>query len=224
MKVSAEELAAYADGQLEPRRQAEIARSVAADPALAAEVRSHRALKAKLSSHFAPILSPSTPEAKPARPGDRVRKPATPKDARPHRKPGNRPLWPWILIAAVAGFLVALLFFPRGEAEPPPVGGTYLEAPVAQALDEQLVATQPAEATTRILISFRNADGEYCRVFSGAQEGIACRDSQGWRLIYPGEGGVSGGASDLLTRAQEMASSPAFDAAEEQDALDSDWR
>ena len=43
MSVRREELAAYADGELDAAREAEVATAVAADPALAREVEAHRA-------------------------------------------------------------------------------------------------------------------------------------------------------------------------------------
>jgi AraC-like DNA-binding protein len=49
MTISREELAAFADGELDTGREAEIAAAVAADPALAAQVEAHRALKARLA-------------------------------------------------------------------------------------------------------------------------------------------------------------------------------
>jgi hypothetical protein len=74
----------------------------------------------------------------------------------------------------------------------------------------------------------------YCRAFSApGQSGIACRDSQGWRLreLGAGEAERSGeyrqaGSSDaaLLEAAQGMAAGPALDAAQEENAKARHWR
>ena len=63
MSVTREELAAFADGELDPARADEVAAAVEADPALAEQVRAHRALKARLSAHFAPIMEAPLPES-----------------------------------------------------------------------------------------------------------------------------------------------------------------
>jgi anti-sigma factor RsiW len=61
MSVTREELAAFADGELEPARAAEVAALVEGDPALAAQVQAHRALKERLGGPFAPILAATVP-------------------------------------------------------------------------------------------------------------------------------------------------------------------
>ena len=43
MSVTPEELAAFADGELDPAREAEVATAIAAAPTLAEQVRAHRA-------------------------------------------------------------------------------------------------------------------------------------------------------------------------------------
>ena len=62
MTITPEDIAAVADGELDPQRQAEVAAAVAADPALVDQVRMHRALRQRLAGHFAPILDAPLPE------------------------------------------------------------------------------------------------------------------------------------------------------------------
>src|SRR3546814_6659225 len=56
MTITPEEIAAFADGQMEGDAKARVAAAVAADPQLARQVEAHRALAARLAGHFAPIL------------------------------------------------------------------------------------------------------------------------------------------------------------------------
>lgn len=227
MTVSREELAAFADGELAPPRAAEVAAAVAADPALAEQLRAHRALRERLGARFAPILDEPLPErlVAPLRPdrGEVV-------DFAAARAGRARHLlrWAWIAAPALAASLALAVFLPRGT------GGDYAGGALAAALEGQLVATQSGREPTRILLSFRDGDGDTCRAFVGtAQSGIACRDGSGWRLrtidegapAQAGEYRMAGAPSArVLEAAQDMAAGPALTAAEEQAARARRWR
>lgn len=223
MSVTREELAAYADGELDAARKAEVAAAVATDPALEAQVNAHRALKARLGAHFAPILEAPLPErlAAPFR-----RQEAEIIDFAAARE-RRIPRWSWIAAPALAASLALAVFVPRG-------GDDYAGGALAETLEGQLVAAQPANAETRILLSFRDDAGSYCRAFAGeAQSGIACRDAEGWRLVTEGEGALAqtgeyrmagNSAAEMLERAQAMAAGPALDAKKEQEARARGWR
>ena len=223
MTVTREELAAFADGELDAVRDAEVAAAVAADPDLNAHVDAHRALKAALGAHFAPILDAPMPE--------RLTEPLQRQEAEviDFAAARNRRIvrWSWIAAPALAAALALAVFMPRGDAG-------YASGALAGTLDSQLVAAQPADAPTRILLSFRDKSGSYCRAFAGeAQSGIACRDSEGWRLVTEGEGAAAqtseyrmagASAAEVLERAQSMAAGPALDGAQEQAAKARGWR
>lgn len=224
MSVSPEDLAAFADGELDAARAAEVAAAVSADPALAAQVETHRALKARLGARFAPIADEPVPDRLAAllRP-----EPAPVVDFAAAREKRERartlPRWSWLAGPALAASLALAVFWPRGS---------YVEGPLADALDTQLVAMQAADADTRILLSFRNADGSYCRAFSASsQAGIACHDETGWVLTesvrataeQAGEFRQAGSAAEVMERAQAMAAGPALDAAQEQAAKARGW-
>lgn len=231
MSVTREELAAFADGELDAAREAEVAAAVAADPALAHQVETHRALKARLASHFAPIVEAPLPESLTGPlgvrdSGDRIIDFA---DARDKRERARRlPRWSWIAGPALAASLALALFLPRGAED------LYADPALGAALDEQLVATQAPDAPTRILLSFRDEAGSYCRAFaSSSQSGIACRDDAGWRLVLESNGvavqaaeyrQAGNPASQILERAQAMAAGPALDDGEERAARASRWR
>jgi hypothetical protein len=155
---------------------------------------------------------------------------AAAREKRESRRGLSRVHWGWIAGPALAASLALAVFLPRSGDVPEGHAGAQL----ASALDQQLVATQPADADTRILLSFRDGEGRYCRAFaSEAQSGIACREAEGWRLHVTGEGAVTrpddyrmagGNAADILAEAQDMASGPALTAEEEAAARQRGWR
>ncbi|QGN55131.1 hypothetical protein [Novosphingobium sp. Gsoil 351] len=229
MSITPEELAAFADGELDGGRGDRVAAAAAADPALAAKIAAHRKLKARLSAHFAPILDEPVPAMLTAKlsPKAEVVDLAAARAVRGERR--RLPRWSWIAAPALAASLALALFAPRGGER-----ADYASGQLASALDNQLVATAPSDAPTRILLSFRDDAGAYCRAFSAArQSGIACRDTQGWKLreLRAGQAAQSqeyrqAGSSDagLLEAAQAMAAGPAFDAAQELEARERGWR
>ena len=107
----------------------------------------------------------------------------------------------------------------------------YVSDDVALALDTQLTSEQAGAAPVRVLLSFRDGGGAFCRAYtaSGAS-GIACRDDGGWKLRAAGHGEApsgteyrQAGSDDIMARAQAMAAGPALDAAEERAARDGGW-
>jgi hypothetical protein len=230
MSVTREELAAFADGELGEPRRSEVAAAVEADPALAAEVAAHRALKDKLSAHFAPIVDAPVPESLTALFGKAEPKVVDFETARQRRAAAGFRRWGWIAGPALAASLALAVFLPRGGSLPEGYAGPQL----ASALDDQLVAAQPGDAPTRILLSFRDRGGQFCRAFTGsAQSGIACRDATGWRLAATGAPAsaqqgdyrmAGSSAAGIMAKAQSMASGSALTADEERAARANGWR
>jgi hypothetical protein len=228
MSVTREELAAFADGQLGEPRRSEVAAAVAAGPALAEEVERHRALKDRLAAHFAPILDQPVPERLTAPLGGGEPKVADFTAARQRKAMRSLPGWSWIVGPALAASLALTVLLPRGTPE------GYAGPQLAAALDDQLVATQASDAPTRVLLSFRNGGGQFCRAYSGtAQSGIACKDETGWRLdvvtasTAPAQGDykmAASAAARIMTIAQNVAAGPALDNAQERAAKAKGWR
>lgn len=237
MSITEDILAAYADGELEGAEAARVAEAVAADPALAATVAAHRELKARLSAHYAPIAQQAVPPHLAA-----LLSGATDKRdesgaevisfAAERQKRGLVPMlrrWGPIAGPALAASLVLAVLQPWK-------GGTpegYADPALAAALDSQLVATQPADARTRILISFERDGGGLCRAWRGSSgSGIACRDDTGWKIERQfalgesagGEFRQAGSDADLLAAAQDMAAGGALDAAGERAAKARGWK
>ncbi len=240
MTITPEELAAYADGELSGAQLDEIELAIAADPSLVRKVKEHRALRASLLAHFAPIVDQPVP--------DRLTRMLSGQEERDspeneisenvvsfvparerHEAKKAIPRWGWVVVPAIAASL-ALVLMPRGGSET----SGFAAPQLALALDQQLVATQPADADTRILLSFRSKDGDLCRAFSGAEAGgIACRVEGGWRLrnVLQGSQTAAGeyrqaGTDDaaLLAMVQDMADGPALDSDQEATAKQDGWQ
>lgn len=232
MTITPDDIAAFADGQLSGEREKVVAAAVSADHELAQQVARHKALKARLASRYAPIIDQPVP--------DRL----TAMVAEPHQadivdfaaaseKQAARlrlPHWGWIAGPAMAASLALALFLPGQETE----SSAYADKQLAAILADRLVNGQSPAEETRVLLSFRDEQGRYCRAFSGgAGGGIACRDDEGWKLEAVGEGdeGAStehrmagAGDAEILALAQDLAAGPALDADAEKAARARGWR
>ena len=231
MKINAEDLAAFADGELAGEREAEIATAIAADPELARQVQQHRELKATLAAHYAPISDEAVPERLSTM--LHAPEPAEVVDFTAAKEKSDRkrkaPPWSWMVGSALAASLALALFLPDGTTSE-----GYADPQLAAVLEDQLVAEQASGAETRILLSFRNESAEFCRAFTSSENaGIACRDNDGWKLKALGGGSeraeteyrmAGGNDADIIALAQEMAVGQALDAADEAAAKESGWR
>jgi hypothetical protein len=118
---------------------------------------------------------------------------------------------------------------PRGEQP----GGGLIDGELAHVLETQLARNSAEDADTRILLSFREAGGRYCRAYaSNTADGIACREQDGWVQVdrFASENTGSGefrqaGASRaaLFAKVQEMADGPALDLAAERSLRATGW-
>ncbi len=237
-RVTPEEIAAFADGELPVEREAAMRDAMAADPELAKQVERHRALAARLSQHYAPVLDEEVPDRLAdlltARKDETVVDFAAARqkqEAQKREASSRRPHWGWIAGPALAASLAIAVIMGDSDTGP---GTGYAGSQLASVLDDQLVAEQPPAAETRVLLSFEDQGGQFCRAYSGVSGGgIACRDEEGWRIERRSEGSEAAstdfrmvGADEgaILAEAQEMAAGPALDAAGEQVARERGWR
>jgi hypothetical protein len=233
MTISPELLAAYADGELDAGTARTVETEIARDPRLQADLAAHRALRSRLATHFSPIVEQPVP--------DRLRQAVLAdgesssvidfaERARKDRGRARPARWGHIVGPALAASLVlALLGYSLRPAD-----SSYVHGKVASALDSQLVATQKTDAPVRILLSFQDKHGHYCRGFAQeARAGVACRDARGWRLLRTFKGTKSDATEyrqasspdmEVMNAAQNMAAGEAFDAAQEQQAVRQGWR
>lgn len=237
MTITPERLAAFADGELPDAEARAVETLVAQDAELARQVAAHRALRQRLSAHYAPILNAPLPDqmvARLAQPEAQVVNFVKARETRDSRR--GMPRWTWIVGPALAASLVLAVVQPGQDKRDTTLvdGRAYAAGPLAETLDSQLSANQPASAQTRILISFKDSAGAYCRGFSGkVHGGIACRDQKGWALRKLIGGAKSEGGdyrqagsqdAELMTLAQDMAPEGALDAEQEQAAKAKGWR
>lgn len=225
MTITDEELAAFADGELDGEQAARVAIAVDGSPELAGKLARHRALRASLDAHFSPILDQEVPERLSAllKPQDNVVDLTSAREAGGRTR--NLARWGWFAGPALAASLAIFLILPRGGDLP----DGYADGQLAAVLERQLVSEQDPAAEIRILLSFEREGGDLCRAFSGsAMSGIACRDDHGWALVAQMDGVAPSATefrqagntqADLLALAQDMAIGGALDEEREQAAL-----
>lgn len=227
MKPTPEQIAAFADGELDDYERMVVEAAIAADPALARQVAAHRALRERLDRHFSPVAGEPVPHRLTALLSEPPPGVIDLAAARRGRQGLSR--WTWIAGPALAASLVLVITFAmRGEQQP-----GYADRQLASVLESQLAAGQPANAPVRILLSFRDAVGAYCRAFAGqADSGIACRDGTGWKLRAKAgatrrnqsEYRQAGSDAEIMQTAQDLATGPALGGDEERAARDTGWR
>lgn len=238
MTIAPERLAAYADGQLSPDEAREVEQAIGVDPALGRAVDAHRSLRDRLGVHFAPVLSESVPDRlttllMPAeRDGAKVVDFAAAASKR--AQPAVTRSWTRYAGPALAATLVLGVIGLGAGWRSVRASGDYASGAVASALDRQLVASQPADAKVRVLLSFRDRVGAVCRAYATiGQSGIACHDRGGWRTtrrfeasaVTIGEYRQAGSPDTAVMRAaQDMARGGALDTRAEAEAQRKGWR
>jgi hypothetical protein len=232
MNISEELIAAFADGQLDAADRARVEAAIAADPALAEKVAAHRALRQLLAAHYAPLTEAVVPAHLTQLLSPKAESAEVVSFAAERQQRGLAPVvrrWAPIAGPALAASLVLALWQPWQGGAPEGYAGEQLAA----VLETQLVATQRGNTDTRILLSFEREDGGLCRAWrDGDSGGIACRDTEGWKIeqqfalsgAQSSEFRQAGSETDLLAAAQEMAAGAALDAEEEQAARDRNWQ
>lgn len=230
MTITPEQLAAYADGELDDLAAARVERALNEDPALAEQLEALIGLKATLSAHYDPILAEPIPDrltaaiAEAAKVVDlsAVRAARQRWFERPTLRYGG---------GAIAAVLAIALFVTINRD-----GGasTDLAGPqLAMALDTQASGVSGPDGT-KVLLSFRDKSGDFCRGYRQAQgSGIACRDTAGWKIKLKA-GAVAAqqgdyrqaGSSDaaIMASAQDMAAGDALDAGQEAAAIAAGWK
>lgn len=248
MNYDDDTLMAYADGELDPARRAEIERAIAHDPALAAAVARHQALRRDVFAAFSGVLDEPVPARLQPAPGARVHDLAAARSAReaaqgPRNAPAPRRAawmqWGGMAAALAVGVFAGLLGQDRlgtgsgsGEFARSERGELLAAGTLARALDRQL-ASEAVSGDVRVGLSFVARDGSYCRTFRlGGSGGLACREADGWRIPVLAEAPAQAGsyrqaAADLppavLDAVDARIAGGALDAAKERAARDGGW-
>jgi hypothetical protein len=207
------------DGVLDEETAARLEAESRNDAALKARIARQRELRARLRAELDPVLEEPIPQ----RLLDTLAAPdagaaVTPIGAarqaavRAARPPWSLREWGAIAATLVVGILVGQLAF-RGSSDLPiesENGGLVAAAYLDTALSTQLTGAAPAGASARIGLSFRAADGEYCRTFAldrGA--GLACRRDGRWSVELLDNAGAARDSPDSFRQASS-ALSPAM--------------
>jgi len=154
------DLSALGDGALDPDREAELLRRIAADPRVAAKAAERREAFESLDRSLRALPAPALPADLRSRLNDRIARPQP--DGGAVRRPiareesGTTGSWTWrkpvvgaLVAASVAGLLVYSTFGPRSTSSPPP---SYValrdvaESPRIESTRDAPVPTSAAEA------------------------------------------------------------------------------
>ena len=184
------EIHAYVDGVLDAETSARLEAASREDAALAERIARQRELRARLRAEFDPALN----EPVPSRLLNAITgaEGVTPIGTARKRAIGSpRPAWSlreWGALAAtmVLGAMLGHFVF-RGSSQPPIetqqgrlLAASYLDT----ALSTQVAGNAAEDAAARIGLSFRAADGRYCRTFTleTGEGGLACRRDRRWSV------------------------------------------
>lgn len=221
-----EMLIAYVDGELAAPEAARFETEIAADPALAAEVARHKSLAAKVGGAYAPVLEEAIPP--------QLLTVAAAANDRGGRPRGGLMPWAGMAAALVVGVLAGRAVWPSEGPLAPRHGALVAQGGLDEALTSQLAA-QPG--AVKVGLSFKTADGRYCRTFRSAADrlaGLACRDDGRWvahtvtAWTPPPATAYRRAGSDIppevLASLDALISGAPLDAAAERAARDKGWR
>lgn len=245
MELNDEVLCAYLDGELTPEQRVACEAALAAD--LGAEQRLARLKRAddQLRAAFA-LSAAGSGEADPlaamilaAEPGQPFARSASVSTLRPQpRRAWYRERRVLMAMAAGVGSL-ALGLALIGRIGPQAAGGLAPTGALAALLDEVPSGAQGSAdgRATRPVLSFKAADGRYCRVFEqdapggATQEGLACRDARGWIVLAQAAGHAAeeglrpaGGSAEIDALMGRLGGSEALDGVQEQVLIGRHWQ
>lgn len=258
MHFSDETLMAYADGELDPATGAQVEAAMAGDAAMAGRVARHRAMRDDVYASFAPVLD----EAVPQRLRDALRQAqAAPASPAPAYAPGpaanqsrwSLPVWGALAASLVVGVLIGKMAMPlfaaasgKSAAVATVDGRLAAGGALARALSQQLASAPRQGQAVSIGITFRAADGQFCRSFtlregrpeSAPLAGLACRAPAGGdRWLIPvlvetppdtaapaGYRMAASPAPAVLQAIDERVAGQPLDAAAERQVLQRNWR
>ena len=198
MKITDTVLGAYVDGELAAEQAAAVEAAARLDPRLAEQIEGQRRLKTRMAGVFGNVIDEPAPAgliasiAGAAAPSANVIDLAKARSDRSVPPARGRAGWAaWGALAAGLALVALVAQSQFAPASGPMIAygpqGLAARGGLARALDHQLVADQSgAQRPVRILISFRSADGRYCRTFQIERgpglAGLACREAEGWRV------------------------------------------
>ena len=245
MNYDDETLMAYADGELDAQRQAEIDAAIARDPTLARRVERQRALRTEVAGAFAKVLDQPIPErlenaargvaaSSAASRGKVLQFPA--RTARVPSPPWRAREWTAMAASLVLGVLISWRLLAPGVTMVAGKDALVARGVLARALDTQLASEQRGEEPVLIGLTFKARDGSYCRSFvlrDARTAGLACRAGTEWQVAAADSSALPQGemqpAGSALTPAilrviEARADGAALDADAERSAQLAGWK
>lgn len=243
MKLTDQELMAYADGEMPLMDAKRVEAAMAEDPPLAARVARFRAVRRALHTAYDSVLTEPIPERLRALLGDVAASEPAPERApvvdlaaqREKRQPRfGPPAWAAIAASLIVGVLVGRAVLPSGDLIVD--NGRYAGADLTRVLDTRLASdSENQSGATRVGLTFRATDGDICRTFShtaraASISGLACREGERWAVQLAVQGDAQGqfrqagaDASAVLNAMDAMISGEPFDATQERASRDQNW-
>lgn len=227
------------DGELTPDQGAAIDAAAASDPVLADRLAALRSLRALTEGAFPARVDPRD-DALAAliagAPAVATRGPSWADRLKAAFAPSLLPVWG---AAAAAAFVLGLMVGGPGTEQGFVVGpqGQIADADLTRVLDQRL-AGQGADAEGRAVgLTFRDAEGRWCRTFSAGSDGVAglaCRADDRWAVqaLAPfsaaGPDAIRTASADIppviLAAVDAAQAGDVLDAAAETRARDGGWR
>lgn len=230
------------DGELDPGAGAAIDAAAAGDPALARRLERLRGLRTLTREAFPAAPDPRDAELARLIMGGAVRR--EPWAARLAAglgeafAPRRAPIWAGAAAACfVLGLTVGWLGQDRwSEGFVVGSGGVIADADLTRVLDRGLAADGADAGGRAVGLTFRDADGRWCRTFQAGRAGVAglaCRGEEDWRLqalaaFQPSGSEIRTAGNDtppaVLAAVDALIAGETLDASAEARARDAGWR
>lgn len=190
MGITDQLLMAYVDGELSPDLASLILSRMETEPDLLDRLEQHELLRRQLSAAFGPVMGeplPPTLTALLAEEGAKVRT-ASGRSAQGFAFRGVDSAWPMWAAAAAAAVIGVGVSEVLHMNEPLTLSGGRVVAAgaLARSLEHNLAA-DTAGSGARIMASFEDRSGRYCRVFEAAggghEDGVACKNDGRWQVV-----------------------------------------
>jgi hypothetical protein len=235
-------LMAYVDGELSPDLAALILERLTNEPELLERLEEHQRLRGELSALYEPVIG----EPLPASLTELIAREGV-AGARTWTAPARGfdfdrlwNAWPMVASAAAAalvGLGLSEVLHARDPLARSPDGRIMASGSLARSLENDL-APGATGSDAKILASFEDRSGQYCRVFQtggGHEDGVACKNGGRWLIVAlanatgsaPAQGyrqASSALAASIATAVDELQASNAMSPDQERRARTEQWR
>jgi hypothetical protein len=189
MGITDQLLMAYVDGELSPDLAALILSRMESEPDLLERLERHQRLRSEVSDAYGPVMvEPLPPDlaALLVQEGAKVAA-STARLAQGFAFQGFGKLWPMCAAVAAAAVIGVGLSEALHRNDPVALSRGWIVAsgPLARSLEHNLAADASGSGA-RIVASFEDRSGRYCRVFQargGHEDGVACKNDGRWQVV-----------------------------------------